>query len=80
MYVFVHVCTFAWRPEEDIGFPGTRVTDSYELLCRCWELNPLEELLEVFSPAHGTVKRRAEDRVVKGKPYMSLECLLLSGV
>ena len=29
------------------GSPGTGVTDSFELLCRCWELNqgPLEEHL-----------------------------------
>ena len=32
---------------EGIGAPGIRVTDSCELLCGCWELNPglLEELL-----------------------------------
>ena len=28
-----------------VRFPGTRITDSCELLCGCWELNlgPLEE-------------------------------------
>ena len=25
--------------EEDIGFPGTGVTDSFEPPCQCWELN-----------------------------------------
>ena len=38
----------AWsteRPEESVRFPGMGVTDSCELPCRCWELNPgpLEE-------------------------------------
>jgi hypothetical protein len=27
-----------------IGFPGTEITDSCELPCGCWELNP--DLLE----------------------------------
>lgn len=33
------------RPEEGAGAPGTAVTDSCELSCRCWELNsgPVEE-------------------------------------
>jgi hypothetical protein len=32
----------AWCPqwlEEGIGSPGTRITDDFELLCGCWELN-----------------------------------------
>ena len=41
-----HVCAWClWWPEEGIGSPGTGVTDSCELPCGCWELNPgpLEE-------------------------------------
>ena len=34
-----------FRLHEGVGYPGTRVTDSCELLCRDWELSlgPLEE-------------------------------------
>ena len=43
----VSVSMFAWcpeKPEEDIGYPETGLTNSCELLCGCWELNsgPLE--------------------------------------
>lgn len=41
-----HVCDWCqWRPEEDTGFPGTRVTDDDELQRGCWELKigPLRE-------------------------------------
>ena len=30
---YVHWC-------EGVRFPGTGVTDSYEMPCGCWELNP----------------------------------------
>lgn len=47
MYVFP-ACMYvhhihAWyllRSEEDIRYPETVVTDGYESLCGCWELNP----------------------------------------
>lgn len=34
-----------WKPKEGMGFPGTGVTDSYELPLGCWVSNPgpLEE-------------------------------------
>jgi len=34
-----------WRPEEDIGSPGTVLTESCEPPCECWGLNqaPLGE-------------------------------------
>ena len=37
--------------KEGTGFPGTGVTNSYELLCGCWELNlgPLEEPLVLLT-------------------------------
>ena len=36
-----------WKPEEDITFPETEITDACEPLCGCQELNPgpLEEQL-----------------------------------
>lgn len=29
-----------WKPEEDITFPETEITDACEPLCGCQELNP----------------------------------------
>lgn len=41
MYVCTRACLVpSERPEKGMGFPGTRVTDNYELSCRYWELNP----------------------------------------
>ena len=39
MYVY-RMCVIHERPEEGIRFPETGVTDGYELLWECWELNP----------------------------------------
>jgi hypothetical protein len=46
-YISMH-CMHMWylqRLEEGVGFPGTGVTDHYELPCQCSALNlgPLEE-------------------------------------
>ena len=30
---------YLWTLEEDLGSPGTGVTDGYEPLCGSWELN-----------------------------------------
>lgn len=54
-----------WGPGT-LGFPGTGVTDSYELMCGCWELNsgPLEEqpvLLMAYTflqPRCATLKKK----------------------
>lgn len=36
-----HVCAQClWRPEEDIGSPGTVVTNECEPSHGCWEANP----------------------------------------
>lgn len=42
MFVY-HSC--AWIPQGQNRSPGTRVTDSYELPCGCWELklSPLNQ-------------------------------------
>ena len=55
-YLHIHLCTMCvqcpQRPEEDIGFPGTGITDVCELLCRWWELNlgPGQKQPELSSP------------------------------
>lgn len=37
----IYVCAWCpWRPVENIGSPGTGITDSYENACGCWKLNP----------------------------------------
>jgi hypothetical protein len=43
----LHVCLYTGcthqvsvETREAVGFPGTEVTDHYELGCGCWELNP----------------------------------------
>lgn len=43
---------YLWRPEEPVGFPGTEVRGSCELLCGCWELNsgPLQEQCAFLTP------------------------------
>jgi hypothetical protein len=52
---FVYTCTVcSWclrRPEEDVESPETRVTDSCEMLCECWESNLglLEEQLMLLN-------------------------------
>ena len=28
------------KPEDGVGAHGTGISDGYESLCRCWELNP----------------------------------------
>lgn len=60
MYVCVpSVCAwFLWRPEEGIESPETRITDSWELPCRCWELNlgPLEEQQPVLLIAESSLQ------------------------
>lgn len=54
MGIFLHVCLDTMyvqcpgRLEEGIGPPGTRVTDSRELPCYCWDLTPV--LLTIESP------------------------------
>lgn len=36
-----HVCGwYLWRPEESVRSSGKGVTEGYESLCGCWELNP----------------------------------------
>lgn len=42
-----HIVQCPRKPGEDLGSPGTRVTDSSELPCGCWEFNlgPLEKQL-----------------------------------
>ena len=42
---FVRVCRYPQRPEEGVGSHVIGITNSYELACKCWELNPgpLEE-------------------------------------
>lgn len=61
VFIYVSLCTTCiqcpWRPEKDIIFPGTGVTDICETPCGCGESNPdpLEEepvLLTVESPLH----------------------------
>ena len=44
------VCLYT-TSKEGIRSPRTGVTDSYELLCGCWELNPgpLEEQLVILT-------------------------------
>jgi hypothetical protein len=31
MYVYAYGCLVPWKPEEDIGSPGTGITDGCEL-------------------------------------------------
>lgn len=40
MFACMYVCVCPMRPEEGVRFPRTCVTDSYELQCGCWVLNP----------------------------------------
>ena len=51
-----HVCLVPAKDRREWWIPGTRVTDSYEPPCGCWELNPgplQEQVLLTASPAHG---------------------------
>jgi hypothetical protein len=42
--ILVTMCSwYQCRPEQGIRSPGTGVTDSCDLPCGFWELNPLEE-------------------------------------
>jgi hypothetical protein len=35
-----HIHVFcSWRPDKGFTCPGIEVTDSYELVCGCWDLN-----------------------------------------
>lgn len=56
-FFFLSVCVFCWHiyipcvcqepmePERASNFPGSRVSDGWDLPCGCWEphLGPLEE-------------------------------------
>lgn len=46
-----------WKSEEGIGSSGTRVTDGYKLLCRCWDsyLGPLHKQ-DLFCPETSILK------------------------
>lgn len=37
--VHVSVCRCPGRQKEGVGFPGGRITGSYEMSCGCWELS-----------------------------------------
>lgn len=40
-YVVYHMCVWcSQRSKEGMGFPGTRVTNGYEMPCGSWELSP----------------------------------------
>ena len=48
-----YACLVTVRPDEGIRSPRTRVRDSFELPCECWELNlvPLQEKIKCSLPS-----------------------------
>lgn len=64
-----HLCArCSERPEENIRFPGTGVTDGYELLCGCWKLGSSGGAANVLD--HGTSKTICSE----------CSCVLICGV